>query len=135
MPIRMKESDRVRDAKRAVLLIENCTQYGYIVCEYCGEITMTPQIDHFIPRSQGGAAKDLNNCVVSCPSCNGRRCDRSVAAVFGQEVEDRVINRLATRHLAQPMWEAARTIYRISRVTDKQLEMIYNWVYTNTEAA
>jgi hypothetical protein len=111
-----------------VLLIFNALQNGYITCVYCLDVTHTPQIDHVRSRKHGCNPKDLSNCVVACPTCNGAKQEKSVAFVFGQEVADRVNVWLDNRVLTDEMWETARTIYRLSYKTEKRIELIYNFV-------
>lgn len=129
----MAESHRIRNSKRQVLIIENASRYGYIVCEFCGEVTHTPQIDHYTARNNGGDAKDISNCVVACPSCNGRKCDHDAAELFGADVAARIEAMLATRTFTAEMWEAARFVDRVTKRTDKRIELIYNWIRGENE--
>lgn len=129
MPARMPESHRIRHAPRMALLIENAAHYrGYITCEYCASITHSPQIEHFICRSEGVDPKDITNCLVVCPSCNVQRGTRPVTAVFGRETYRRVKTRLATRIITDEMWAAAKIIYRMTYRTERQIELIYSVV-------
>ena len=83
---RMPETDRIRNGRRMAVLIANALKFGYITCVFCGDVTHTPQVDHVIPRKAGCDPKDISNAAVACPSCNGRKQDRAVADVFGEEV-------------------------------------------------
>lgn len=47
-------------------------------CQYCGDKTSSPEIDHIHPRSKGGG-NDWLNVVCCCRKCNGRKADRDLA--------------------------------------------------------
>lgn len=59
---------------------------GDLVCAYCGKTglqieadnkdSLCATLDHVIPRSKGGAVMDLNNLVVACSPCNGKKGDK-----------------------------------------------------------
>ena len=42
------------------------------VCQYCGEPSARPTVDHIIPRFRGGECS-WENLVTACPQCNRRK--------------------------------------------------------------
>ncbi len=46
-------------------------------CQYCGQRTSEPTIDHVIPRHRGGK-RTWENLVTACPRCNRRKGGRTV---------------------------------------------------------
>jgi 5-methylcytosine-specific restriction endonuclease McrA len=56
------------------------------MCFYCGRMCEiaktsatkenTATIDHIISRANGGNAKDISNCVLSCLACNNEKADK-----------------------------------------------------------
>lgn len=47
------------------------------VCQYCGQPTQEPTIDHVVPRHRGGQ-HTWENLVTACPRCNRRKGGRTV---------------------------------------------------------
>lgn len=47
------------------------------VCAYCGKTATT--VDHIVPTSKGGGARDWLNTVAACVKCNGKKADRTPA--------------------------------------------------------
>jgi 5-methylcytosine-specific restriction endonuclease McrA len=46
-------------------------------CQYCGNHTAKPTIDHIIPKSKGGKA-NWHNVVTACHACNNKKGDRQM---------------------------------------------------------
>ena len=72
-----------RDVRKAVVERDGSN------CRWCGRLTHDPVIvgrtapdaqtaDHVVPRSRGGAKRDLSNLVIACYRCN---CARGSLAV------------------------------------------------------
>ena len=63
-------------SKRLAKLVRERAQYR---CEYCQSSEWLTgqhcQIDHIIPRSQGGSTESDNLCL-ACAACNGSKLDR-----------------------------------------------------------
>lgn len=61
---------------------------GELRCVYCGLGPLVIEtdnrdpfcatLDHVVPRAKGGAKFDLNNLVVACSPCNGKKGDKDV---------------------------------------------------------
>ena len=49
----------------------------------------------------GGPARNLNNCVVACPTCNSRKQERDCADVFGAEVTHQVESWIVSRNVEE----------------------------------
>jgi hypothetical protein len=62
---------------RQEALAENVSQApsGNPTCVYCRMETSTPQVDHAIPKVQGGNAT-IENAQVACPHCNASKGGR-----------------------------------------------------------
>lgn len=60
----------VRLTKREVFRRDDYT------CQYCGQHTTRPTIDHVVPKHLGGT-HSWNNLVTACPSCNHRKGGRT----------------------------------------------------------
>ena len=63
-------------------LQEELKKHGTLVCYYCGKSDLKLKtgkqhahatVDHFIPKSKGGASADSDNFVVCCNSCNKQK--------------------------------------------------------------
>lgn len=64
---------------------------GWLECHYCGLGPLVIEsdnrhpccatLDHVIPRAKGGAEFDLNNLVVACSPCNGRKADKLLPTI------------------------------------------------------
>jgi hypothetical protein len=67
--MRMPENRRIRNGSRLTLFIRDARALGAIQCQYCGEKTDLPQIDHVVPRSEGGD-DSFGNLVTCCGGCN-----------------------------------------------------------------
>ena len=61
---------RVGFSRRAVLRRDAYT------CQYCGEVTAWPTLDHVVPRWLGGGAS-WTNLVTACRDCNQRKGGRT----------------------------------------------------------
>lgn len=113
MPVRMKESHRVRGTKRILILMANVAHFGTITCMYCHKpIAGYPHVDHIVSRASGGDAKSVANCVVACEVCNGRKCNRSVEETFGIEKRIEIEQYMATRLFSPDDLVRAREINR-----------------------
>lgn len=51
-------------------------QRDHFTCQYCGESTVKLEVEHVIPRAQGGR-NNWHNVVTSCRDCNARKRDRT----------------------------------------------------------
>ena len=47
-------------------------------CRYCGEVTLTPTVDHQVPMCAGGT-DDMSNLVCACHPCNASKGSKSIA--------------------------------------------------------
>ena len=99
MPVRMPETHRVRGWRRVLVLIANVNYFGTLTCHGCHKHIENeyPTIDHVECRSSGCDPKDINNTIVLCNSCNGRKCNRSVEETFGIEKRVEIEQYMATR--------------------------------------
>ena len=99
MPVRMSESDRIRGTKRVMIFIANVRTFGKITCHYCEKqiVFSFPHVDHFVTRKNGCDAKDINNCIVACEVCNGKKSGKSVIEVFGIEKHNEITKFMNTR--------------------------------------
>ena len=86
--------------------LKEALKNGPLVCHYCGNGPLyknqrvTPKsrlatLDHVKPRAEGGKEYDVNNLVVSCQSCNGRKGKMSYDEFL------RIINRQNQRQGSQ----------------------------------
>jgi len=57
-------------SRRAILRRDKYT------CQYCGETTMRPTLDHVLPRRLGGGSS-WTNLVTACRDCNGLKGGRT----------------------------------------------------------
>lgn len=49
----------------------------HYICQYCGKIGGTLEVDHIIPFSKGGS-DNIENLITSCRKCNRQKKDKSV---------------------------------------------------------
>ena len=71
-PRRESLAKRLGVRRTRALLARGCRR-----CVYCGAVEGPLQLDHVVPRSQGGL-DGAGNLVVACASCNSRRQDMSL---------------------------------------------------------
>lgn len=129
MPIRMKESDRIRGTKRVIILIGNVRHFGVITCHYCHNpvVDHFPHVDHVIARANDGDAKDVNNCVVSCQRCNGRKCATDIREIFGDDKHNEIMEYLDSRLFSANDLVKAREINRMFSKTADVLQAVVEY--------
>lgn len=129
MPVRMSEADRVRGSLRAKVFIADVRYHNGLFCPYCQtSITEVPHVDHVISRKAGGETKEFDNLLTCCPSCNGRKCDTDVMALFGSETHYAVEKQLKKRVLTTADHLAAVDIFHSGKSWAERIVMILDWV-------
>jgi 5-methylcytosine-specific restriction endonuclease McrA len=68
--VRLEKIPRWHVVRRAVLRRDGS------VCRYCGSETDKPDVDHVIPRYEGGT-NEIDNLVVACATCNRSKGKRT----------------------------------------------------------
>jgi hypothetical protein len=126
MPARMPETHRIRGTRRLLVIMANVNHYGQLVCHLCGKpINESPTIDHYECRSAGADPKDINNCIVAHNECNGRKCNKPAAAVFGQDVHDNIVKYMETRLFSpNDLSEARRINKEYTKTADKLMAVL-----------
>lgn len=130
MPVRMPENQRIRGTKRVMIFIGNVRHFGRITCHYCHEpiVGHFPHVDHVIARANNGDAKDVHNCVVSCASCNGRKCATDIQEIFGKDKYNEVMKYLDSRVFSPNDLVKAREINRNFTKTADILNSVLEYV-------
>jgi hypothetical protein len=125
----MSESDRVRGSLRAKVFIADVRYHDGLFCPYCQKpFTVTPHVDHVQSRKSGGDKKEMSNLITCCPSCNGRKCDTDVLALFGSDIHYAVNEQLKNRVLTTADHQAAVDIFNSGSTWQERIEMILDWV-------
>jgi hypothetical protein len=128
MPVRMPENHRVRGSRRVMVLIGNVNKFNAIVCHYClNPVVGYPCIDHVECRANGGDAKDINNLIVACNTCNTRKGSKSVAEVFGQAKHDEICAYMDERNFSPNDLVKAREINRMFSKTADVLQAVVEY--------
>lgn len=74
-----KRARRLIHTKHTQAQIDKMIKNQNNKCYWCGKPLSKYHVDHVIPLAKGGSS-DLGNLVVSCPSCNLRKADKSPGA-------------------------------------------------------
>lgn len=129
MPVRMNEADRVRGSLRAKVFIADVRYHDGLFCPYCQQsFDAIPHVDHVVSRKSGGETKEFDNLLTCCPSCNGRKCDTDVLALFGSDIHYAVNEQLKNRVLTTADHQAAVDIFHSGSTWAERMEMILDWV-------
>jgi hypothetical protein len=107
---------------------------GELVCAWCGKHIGDGafHVDHVVARANGGSAKDLQNCVVSCPHCNHVKNSRDAAMVFGYDVFACTLARLAHGVQAADVYKPALEIFKCGRNWQQRARLAQAFVLFGT---
>ncbi|MEI7641045.1 MAG: HNH endonuclease [bacterium] len=120
-----KPFTRPRFSKKAIFMRDGFT------CQFCGNHTAKPTVDHLIPSSKGGT-NSWTNVVTACPECNNKKGDKTLEEVKMRLIRHPyepkfIIHSLAVSQAKAKKWEK----YFLAGESRKNRDMGYKTLATD----